>query len=199
MPRALTELERAQVQERLLTRGRDRFIRYGLAKTTVEALANDAGIGKGSFYQFFASKEALFMAISQREEQAFRQALVAELEALDEPRDAVMALLHAPVTRLTKHPFLEQLLDPTTIAALSLRLSPEELQANEDGDREFFVDLARDWIGRGRIRSTVPPEEVFHGLSGLFLVALQRELLGEEAAKGAIETIARALCERWCG
>lgn len=198
MPRALTESERAAVQERLLSRGRDRFVRYGLSKTTVEALASDAGIGKGSFYQFFASKEALFMAIARREEQTFRDAVVTELDAIEAPREAVMALLRAPMTRLVEHPFLDLLLDPDTIAALSLRLSPEALQANEDGDREFFVGLAKDWIARGRIRRGIEPEEVFHGLSAMFLVALQRELLGPDAAKGAMDTIATALCDRWC-
>ena len=198
MPRALTDAERSAVEDRLLTRGRDRFVRYGLAKTTVEALASDAGIGKGSFYQFYASKEALFMAISQHEERAFRDALVAELDAIEEPRDAVMALLRAPMTRLTKHPFLNLLLEPGTVSALSLRLPPEQLEANEAGDREFFVKLARDWIARGRIRRGIEPEEVFHGLSGMFLIALQRELLGPDAAKGAMDTIATALCDRWC-
>ncbi len=198
MPRALTESERAAVEERLLTRGRDRFVRYGLAKTTVEALASDAGIGKGSFYQFFPSKEALFMAISRREEQTFRDMLIAELDAIAEPREAMMALLRAPMTRLVAHPFLNLLLDPATIAALSLRLPPEELQANEDGDRELFVGLAQDWIAKGRIRADIEPEEVFHGLSGMFLIALQRELLGPDAAKGAMDTIATALCDRWC-
>lgn len=198
MPRALTESERAAVEERLLTRGRDRFVRYGLAKTTVEALASDAGIGKGSFYQFFPSKEALFMAISQREEQAFRDAILTEIDAIEAPREAVMALLRAPMTRLTKHPFLNLLLDPETVSALSLRLPPEALQANEDGDREFFVGLAKDWIARGRIRHGIEPQEVFHGLSGMFLIALQRELLGPDAANGAMDTIAAALCDRWC-
>lgn len=199
MPRALTESERAAVEERLLTRGRDRFVRYGLAKTTVEALANDAGIGKGSFYQFFPSKEALFMAISRREEQTFRDALLAELDAIADARQALMTLLRAPMTRLTEHPFMNLLLDPGTVAALSLRLPPEELQANEDGDRELFVALAKDWIAKGRIRQGIEPEEVFHGLSGMFLVALQRDLLGPEAAQGAMNTIATALCDRWCG
>lgn len=199
MPRALTESERAAVQERLLSRGRDRFVRYGLNKTTVEALASDAGIGKGSFYQFFSSKEALFMAIAQREELAFRDALVTELDAIEAPREAVMTLLRAPMTRLVEHPFLSLLLDPETLSVLSLRLSPEALQANEDADREFFVGLAKDWIARGWIRRSIEPEEVFHGLSGMFLVALQRELLGPDAAQGAMDTIATALCDRWCG
>ena len=199
MPRALTEAERAAVEDRLLTRGRDRFVRFGLAKTTVEALASDAGIGKGSFYQFFPSKEALFVAISQREEQAFRDELLEELDGIDQSREAVMALLRAPTRRLTRHPFLKMLLDPDTISALSLRLPAEALEANEAGDREFFVALASDWIARGRLRKDLAPDEVFHGLSGIFLVALQRDLLGPEAAEGALDTIATALCDRWCG
>jgi len=58
--RGFTDKEKADIEERLLARGRELFARYGLDKTTVEELAQAAGIAKGTFYRFFPSKEALF-------------------------------------------------------------------------------------------------------------------------------------------
>lgn len=197
MPRALTPSERSRVLERLHTRGRDRFVRFGLAKTTVAGLAEDAGIGKGSFYQFYASKEALFLAISEREENGFRATLVAELDTLVDGRTAIKALLSAPSTRLKQHPFLALQLDPATISALVLRVDPSLLQANEERDQAAFVALARAWIDRGWIRKAIDPIEVFHALAGLFLIALQRDLLAPSTAQGAQEAIVDALCDRW--
>jgi AcrR family transcriptional regulator len=48
--------------------GKKHFQRYGLRKTNVEELARAAGIAKGTFYHFFASKEDLCMEIFDREE-----------------------------------------------------------------------------------------------------------------------------------
>ena len=197
MPRALTEQERARVLHRLHTLGRDRFIRFGLARTTIAGLAEDAGIGKGSFYQFYPSKEALFMAISQREEEQFRRALLDDVACMSSGREAVMALLHAPSQRLDGHPFLRMLLDPQTISALVLRLPHEELERNQAADRAFFVNLARQWQHKGWLRDELDPVEVFEVLSGVFLIAVQSDLLDGDAARRAIHAIAEAMCDRW--
>ncbi len=197
MPRALSEAERARVLERLFSHGRDRFMRLGLAKTTVAGLAQDAGIGKGSFYRFFASKELLFLAISGHEEQRFRAALLADLDALTDGRQAVAMLLRAATTRLEQHPFLRLLLDPSTLSALVLRVDPARLVENQEDDREFFVGLARAWMKRGWLRPDLDPLEVFHALSGLFLIALQRDLIGHDSANAATDTIIAALRDRW--
>lgn len=197
MPRALTDEERARVRERLCTLGRDRFVRLGLARTTVEGLAADAGIGKGSFYQFHPSKEDLFLTIAHHEEAEFRRQLLHDLEAQPSGPAAIETLLRAPTHRVDAHPFLRLLLDPATLGALRLRLPPERLEGNEAGDREFFVGLARAWQDRGWIRDDLDPHEVFHALSGLFLIGVQRELVSPDVAEGATATLIAALVERW--
>ncbi|QAA76162.1 MAG: Transcriptional regulator, AcrR family [Candidatus Bipolaricaulis sibiricus] len=60
MSRPMTVAERQAVRARLLRAGRELFARYGLKKTTVEELAQAAGVAKGTFYLFFPSKEALY-------------------------------------------------------------------------------------------------------------------------------------------
>jgi AcrR family transcriptional regulator len=163
----------------------------------VAGLAADAGVGKGSFYQFYDSKEALFLAISGREEQRFKDALVAELSAQESGRTAIAMLLEAAAVRSESQPFLRLLTDPQTISALVLRADPELLQRNMDGDRDFFVQLGSDWIERGWLRPDLDPLELFHVLSGLFVIALQRELIGDDAAVGAKRAIIEAMCDRW--
>lgn len=197
MPRALNEQEKAKVLERFYTLSRDRFCRQGLLKTSVADLIEDAEIGKGTFYQFFASKEHLFWAIIQREEQIFRRDLLCELNALSCGREAICALLLSPRTRLDEHPLLRLLLDPSTVSALDERLGFERLRADNEKDREFILGLADDWRVRGWLRSDVSSDEVFDCLAALFLVTLQRELIGKRESAHAITAIAEALSVRW--
>ncbi len=51
------------------------FDAHGYAATTVEAVAEGAGIAKGSIYNYFESKQELFRAV-------FTEALVEELRRL---------------------------------------------------------------------------------------------------------------------
>jgi len=198
MPRAHTDQERQEIRKRLLTGGRDRFIQVGLQKTTLSDLAADAGIGKGSFYQFFASKEELFMAIQEDEETHFKRALVQDLDQAANGREAVVTLLRCVATRLERHPFLQALLDPQVLGALTLRISPARLQEHQADDRAFFLDLAGDWKQRGWLRDHVEPQTVFDVLVAMFGISVQRGLLGSDVVQRATAELAEAVADRWC-
>ena len=197
MPSALTTEQRQRIQDRLYERAKARFIRFGLAKTTVADLARDAGIGKGTFYHFCQTKEELFLQISAREELRFKQELVQELGLLEDGREALAALLHAPATLLDRHPFLRLLLEPETMSALLLRVAPEQLQRENEADRRFFARLVEDWQRVGWLRKDLRASEVVDVLSGLFLITLHRNMIGEDTANRSLQAIIESLCDAW--
>jgi AcrR family transcriptional regulator len=198
VPRAHTPAERERIRERLLQAGREGFTRVGLVRITIAELARDAGIGKGSFYHFFASKEELFLAVQEREEAAFKATLVRELERAGSGHEAVRTLLGATASRLDAHPFLRRLLDPETLSELALRVPAERLAAHRAADRAYFVELLRAWKRRGWLRPEVDPGVAFDVLTAVFAITLQRELLGRETMHRAIVEIADAVAARWC-
>lgn len=198
MPRAHTPQERARIRERLLQAGRDGFTRVGLAKATIAELARDAGIGKGGFYQFFESKEELFLAVQEQEELAFKATLQRELDRAGSGRAAVRTLLLVTATRLDDHPFLRRLLDPETLSALTLRVPPERLAAHRQADRAYFMELLREWKRRGWLRPQVDLGVAFDVLTAIFVITLQRELMGADAARHAVTELAEATARHWC-
>jgi len=56
-----------QRRDRLLDCAADLFVRHGFDKTTVADVAREAGVGKGSVYLHFKSKEALLEGLMLRE------------------------------------------------------------------------------------------------------------------------------------
>jgi AcrR family transcriptional regulator len=72
MPKPFSEQEKQMIQQRLLEKGHEFFCKHGLKKVNVEELAKAANISKGAFYQFFESKEALFMDIVEETEKRYR-------------------------------------------------------------------------------------------------------------------------------
>lgn len=198
MPRAHTPAERERIRERLLHAGCEGFSRVGLAKITIAELAREAGIGKGSFYQFFDSKEELFLAVQEQQEDAFKAALERELDRATCGRQAVRTLLSATATRLQEHPFLRLLVDPQTIAALTLRVPAERLAAHRRADREHFVGLLRGWKRRGWLRRGVDPRVAFDVLTAMFAISMQRELLGPDVVRRAVAELADSVAAHWC-
>jgi AcrR family transcriptional regulator len=62
---ALHRFEPARPPRRLVTAARDAFARRGYDAVSVEEISAGAGLSKGSFYRYFASKDAAFLAAAR--------------------------------------------------------------------------------------------------------------------------------------
>ena len=81
---AFSAEENAAIRETLLREARRCAVTLGLRKTSVEQLTEAAGISKGLFYKYFASKELLFFEVLEDIHSEVYQ--VAE-QALEEGKD----------------------------------------------------------------------------------------------------------------
>jgi AcrR family transcriptional regulator len=200
MPRAFNESERDRIEARLLETGRRLFERQGLRKTNVAELAAAAGIGKGSFYLFYPSKEALFMAISDRFETQVKSAFVTELDALRESGADARTLLRRYFAlhfeAFERHPFLALLTDRAELEPLLLRIGPQRFAAERERDAAFFAELIASWQREGVVDPDLDPRAV-SALSRAVLALIQgRELIGDDDWPAMVELTIDAFASR---
>jgi AcrR family transcriptional regulator len=200
MPRAFNVDERDRIEARLLETGRRLFERQGLRKTNVAELAAAAGIGKGSFYLFYPSKEALFMAISDRFESQVKMALRDELEALRrdgaDARTLLRRYFELHFEAFERHPFLALLTDRAELEPLLLRIGPERFAAERERDAAFFAELIAGWQRDGVVDPQLDPRAV-SALSRATLALIQgRELIGDDDWPGMVELVIDAFSSR---
>ncbi|MFT7582735.1 MAG: AcrR family transcriptional regulator [Myxococcota bacterium] len=154
MPAAYTSKERQTVLERLREAGRARFSHFGITKTTVSELTRDAGIAKGTFYKFFASKEALYIDVIHGLEGAFRQQLLDETDALKHDPSAMLRRFFAlQLEIIDANPLLAPMTDPEQLHALFRKLPPEVLAPEQTRDAEFLGGLWGGWVADGLVVS----------------------------------------------
>jgi AcrR family transcriptional regulator len=141
MPKAFTEQEKELIRKRLLEQGHKQFSTYGLQKTNIEELAEAAGISKGAFYVFYASKEALFMEVIEQIEQGFRQELRAVVDLPGpSPRARLFAVLQKAFLLFRTLPLL-RFLTGNDYDLLFRRMPPERWQEHFASDRMFLEEL----------------------------------------------------------
>jgi AcrR family transcriptional regulator len=87
MARAASE----DIRQRILDAAEERLWRYGLKKTTIDEIAADAAVGKGTIYLHFDSKEDICVAIVAR----YKQQHLEESERIsrDLSKDVIQRLL----------------------------------------------------------------------------------------------------------
>lgn len=111
----------------LLDAASRRFVAVGIAKTTMEDIAREAGAGKATLYRYYPNKAAVVDALVRRENERFTRRLT---RAVDEGRTAAEKIEGAFVTALDflrSHPMLNKSLreEPDILLPyLTLRSGP---------------------------------------------------------------------------
>jgi AcrR family transcriptional regulator len=86
------------------------FAERGYAGTDTQLVADRLGVGKGTIYRYFPSKEALFLAAVDLGMRSLREAVDAVAEVEPDPLRRIAAATHAYLAFFEQHPELVELL-----------------------------------------------------------------------------------------
>lgn len=187
MPSAFSAEERDRITRLLLETGYQLFTRQGLRKTSLEELVAPARIAKSSFYQFFDSKESLYLELMLRENGSVKRKVIdGALRTAQDPRDGLRRFLRATLDELTTNPLWRRLtVHPDEMQAVVRRLDPRQVEASGDNPAtaltEFIIEKQRDGL-----LIEADPAVIVGVLQTVLLVPLNAERLGDPARHPAI-------------
>ncbi len=93
---------RGKKYEYILNIAQSIFSYFGLKKTTIDEIAQKAGIGKGTIYNYFKSKEELFTKVVKREEEELKENILETIRDIKEPEKQLIAFFTTKITYLYK-------------------------------------------------------------------------------------------------
>lgn len=94
--------------ERVLDTAADLLVRWGYQRVTIDEIARQAGIGKGTVYLHFRTKDALFLTVLLRAQRRIVERMVAQMEV--DPEYVLPAVLIRDIyLELTADPVLRTL------------------------------------------------------------------------------------------
>jgi AcrR family transcriptional regulator len=136
------------------------FSQKGFAATSVGRIAKLAGIGKGTIYEYFESKEEIFVAAISEWMTQFEMRLASCLVGIEDPVRRLQAIAQAskelcdPIDPTTARLFLEILQQSLTEGGVIFkrRYLMKELTA---GMRRIVVDILLDGISKGVFRPDI--------------------------------------------
>jgi AcrR family transcriptional regulator len=153
-------------RERLLEAAAEVF-RTGGAEASLEMVARRAGVGIGTLYRHFPTRDALFEAVYRREVEQLTE-LAEQLAGAGDPVDALREWLRAGIRLVaTKRGAL-------TALALAVDSSSEVYAFSQNNLTKAAGMLLQRAIARKRIRDDATAEDLLHVLIGI-------SLMGKEA------------------
>jgi AcrR family transcriptional regulator len=96
-------------REEILAAATEIFARRGYPGTDLQIVADRLGVGKGTVYRYFRSKEALFLAAADRGMTLLRKRTDAEAERAPTPLDKIVRATHEYLRFFDEHPEIVEL------------------------------------------------------------------------------------------
>lgn len=146
-------------RERLIEAAREVFSAGG-EDASLEAVARTAGVGIGTLYRHFPTREALFQAVYRREIDQLVD-LAERLAAEAEPIDALRSWLHANVGMIATKKGMLAALQPAAESSTELYA---DASMRLTRSARALMDRA---AASGEIRRDVTPEDLMRALVGM--------------------------------
>jgi AcrR family transcriptional regulator len=147
----------AETRERLFRAALGLFARKGFAETTVEDITNAADVGKGTFFNYFPSKEHLLIAFGDMQ----IGKLQAAVESMRHSKEPMPAFLRSLSVRMTEEPArapdVVRAILQANLSSSSVRGVMKEKHARAEGLLTELVQIGQD---RGEFRRDLPALEL---------------------------------------
>ncbi|HKW64209.1 MAG TPA: TetR/AcrR family transcriptional regulator [Candidatus Acidoferrum sp.] len=184
----------AEIRERLFRAALSLFAQKGFAETTVEDITEAADVGKGTFFNYFPSKDHILIAFGEMQLGKL-EAAIAEVRRTREP---IPQFLRSLGTRMTQEPARNpDIMRALLQAFLSTTRVREAMLDLQKRVQDLHTEMIRLGQERGEIRNDLPAEEIAYAFrQTIFGTVLIWSLRGDATLNTRIESAFNLL---WTG
>jgi AcrR family transcriptional regulator len=184
----------SQIRERLFRAALDLFAQRGFADTTVEDITNAADLGKGTFFNYFPSKDHILLAFAEMQ----LGKLQSIIENLRDSRDPFPQFFRTLAVRMTEEPGRNPSIVRTLLLAnLSSTPVREGMRINQARGHKLVSEFVQIGQDRGELRNDLPAGDIAQVFRQMvFGTLLVWSLYGDDSLATRIRT---ALDVLWQG
>lgn len=158
--------------------GKDLFSSKGFKDTSVADITKKAGFAVGTFYNYYPSKEKLFMEIYLKENESLKHKLMEAVNPDDEPLQLIKKTIMLNTEGMKSSPILSQWYNRDVFEKIE-RLFREE---NGMGTMDFFykdtVALIRMWQAECKIRKDIDSELIMAMFMAIINIDTHKDEIG---------------------
>ncbi len=185
--------KKEQVEKSILESARRLFARFGLKKTTMDDIAQQAGVGKATIYYYFRDKEEVFLKVIQKEADELLVRLEQAIAEYENPELKLKAMILERAVALAELVNLRWL--NTAGDALRYQELAKERRRLSQREQKLLEQILREGKEQG-LFSLEDPNFTARSLSEL-ISALERnfESLSPQEVKSRLEASLRLILD----
>ncbi|MBM7869782.1 AcrR family transcriptional regulator [Clostridium pascui] len=192
MATAFSESEKELIRIKLNSAAQECLGKFGVKKTTVDQLAQMAGISKGAFYIFYPSKESLFFKVFEEYQNSIIDEMFNELNELESVGSEELSDLIYEIYKKVRHSFIMNIIENQELEYLMRKIPEKDILDHHSFDDIFIKKL----LLHLKVKKDVEIGTVSASLRAIFMTMLHVKEIGEKDFDNALKLLISGLLQQ---
>jgi AcrR family transcriptional regulator len=162
----------------LLRCGRELFSTQGFKDTNVADITKMAGFGTGTFYNYYSSKDELFMEIFLEENVKLKKQIMKEVDPDGEPISVIKEFLYKNLTGMNENPILKEWYNHEVFGKIEQKYREANGIEHVDFLYYSFTEIIKKWQSEGKMRADIDVEMIMAIFAALINIDTHKEEVG---------------------
>ena len=159
--------------------GKELFSSKGFKDTNVSDITKLAGIGVGTFYNYYSSKEQLFMEIYLKENEEHKRHLLESMNLQDDPVSMITKMVARNATEMNSNPILKEWYNKELFSRLEKSfLEKGGIENFDEINHSGAMQLIRVWKSEGKMRNDLDDELIAAIFKSILYIDMHKSEIG---------------------
>ncbi|MGL6217101.1 MAG: TetR/AcrR family transcriptional regulator [Lacrimispora sphenoides] len=158
--------------------GKELFSRKGFKDTNVSDITKSVGIGTGTFYNYYSSKEELFMAIFMEENEKLKKKILKSIELEKDPLSLVKELMLLNLKGMKSNPILKEWYNKDVFDKIEQHFREDKGMERLNFMYNDFSEIIKKWQADGKMRNDIDSGMIMAIFTAIVTVETHKEEIG---------------------
>ncbi len=154
------------------------FSDKGFKDTNISEITKMAGMAVGTFYNYYPSKEKLFMEIFLEENAKLKKKLLDSLDLNQEPVIVVRQMIALNIKGIKENPILKEWYNKSVFEKIEQMYREENGLLTVDFLYDTFLEIVTRWQNQGKMRKDIDNKMIMLIFAAIINVDTHKEEIG---------------------
>ncbi len=171
--------------------GKAIFSSKGFKDTNISDITKMAGIAVGTFYNYYPSKEKLFIDIYLKENEKLRKSIMESIDMNDDPVKVVKEAITQGLNSMNSNPILKEWYNRDLFSKLEKEFFEEGgIESTLKQSNSGLAELIKKWKAEKKIRNDLDDEFILVLFNSISYVDIHKEEIGIRHFPDIVEYLA---------
>lgn len=163
---------------RLFNCAKELFTTKGFKDTGIADITRRAGFSVGTFYNYYPSKDQLFLEIMEQETADLMNRIMQTINPDDDPVKLIKQVLVLNMQGMLSNPILSQWYNPDVYHKIERAFQEDDGISRIDFLYRYFIQMVEKWQAEGKMRTDISSEMIMAIFGAIIRIGYHKEEIG---------------------